>query len=816
MTVSALMATPSCRPTGLRTAVAEASGDKVAGLLRLPPDWYPPTLVVPTWVHEQVRSAADAATSLTGVLDDEFLAGVLPKLALDRADGLLVRSSARGETIAERGRYESVAADATAVAVRAALAEVWSTAAERDRDAHSPAAVAAALQPRLVPFAKGHLSNEHRVCRDSTNWLVEGLTGPGSSTMWRVTNAAPAGDKQLACHDGLQLRRQLRAVARRLSDQPYRHHLEWVWDGARLWTVQCDRVPVLIGESPGELWRPTRGRTVDPSSLLAWRRVPTADGPQRWGKLECRRKFGVVGLPVADVFALSGTELILALAEGTAPEPIVQDLQVLCDGHLLVRTDVAGGHTRFMLPKTEAETDPAVVLSWLQETARHLLEEGAPASDVVFIAHRFLRSRACAWSYAKPEEPIVRIDALWGLSDGLGWLPHDTALVDVDSGEVKLSIGGKPTFLDVAPDHRWRYRDTPTEWIWRASVSEDQLRTMGRGAHRLAQQTGRPVITMWFVGLLDGAEADTLPWFQATWPGDDEEAVRRDVTSPRHTITDAQHLDELPTGDITGHVLQLRPGEALIRDTGFVDRVAAVALDRGLVVEMEGSRLAHPYYMLRRHGVPVTFRMPSRSNAAEETAHNKLVRDQIPDLISGHGEHAVVYRASDSERRSRLRAKAVEEALELLAAASVEEEMAEAADLLEVLDALGAAGGWSRADIEAEQQRKREQRGGFDEGYVLVSTAERAPAGETPEDSPNADLLPGMPRNRPVRTLLRHLDGALEVGLVPPERGDQRTFRTQLSGRTAQITYTDGTVTVRLEPSPVTAPAGFEQPDLWS
>lgn len=812
-----ILATPSCRPPRSRPASAEEAGTKAAGLLRLPPEWYPPTLIVPTQVHEQVRNSQDRSATLGRLLENAALEERFACLSVDRSEGILVRSSANGETIAERGHYESFGCDATPDALRESILAVWRTAEGRDRSAGEPARdVAAALQPRIIAFASGHLSNEHRVCRDSTNWLVEGLSADATSPPWRVTNAAPAGDGPLTCHELNDLRRQLRAVARRLSDAPYRHHLEWVWDGARLWIVQCDRVPVRVGPSPGELWLPTRGRPVSPTGLQAWRAVPALSNEAvRWQKLECRRAFAAAELPVTEVFALHGAHVISALARGETPDEVVADLDLLCDGHLLVRTDVAADQASFMLPKTEAETDPALVLDWLKEKAAALIAMGADADGVAFIAHRFLRSRACAWSYARPDDPIVMVDATWGLNDGLSWLPHDSAMVDTQSGEVRLSIAGKPTFLDVAQDHHWRHRETPTEWIWRASVTEDQLRTMGRGAHRLAVAQGRPVITMWFVGLLDGADADTLPWFQAPWaPDGDEATARRDPAARRHVIRADVDLEQLPSGDLSRDVLQLRPGDALMRDPSFVDRVAKVSLSRGLGVEIEGSRLAHPYYMLRRHGVAVTTRTLARPPNVE--AYNKLVRDQIPDLITQQGEHAVVYRATDAERRGRLRAKAVEEALELLAATTSDEEVAEVADLLEVLDALAATSGWTRNDVEALQAMKRSQRGGFDEGYVLLSTSD-GPTRDvraSPED--HEATLPGMPPRAQRRTLLRHVGGALEVSLVPPERGEPRGFRTQLSGRTTHVMYSDATVTVRLEPSPVTAPRDYEQPDLWS
>lgn len=816
----ALLATPSCRPPHLRTASEDTAGNKIAGLFRLSPDWYPPTLVVPTSVHQQWLSTGHGRECIAAVLTNELLADSLPHLATSRSSGLIVRSSAEVETISERGHYDSPRAAFEPNAVRAALIALWESAGLSDgsRSQASSTLVAAGIQPFITNFAVGHMSNEHRVCRDSTSWLVQGYGGNSSSRLWNVARFSPAASGPLRCQDAAELQGALRGVGRSLANFPYRHHIEWVWDGSRLWIVQCDRVPVNAAESPGELWRPSRGRPVTGNDLRLWRAVDAmSTAPERWAKLECRRRFASLGLPVAEVFALTDEAIVQSLADGNEPEGILEDLAVVCGGHVIVRTDVAGEHAELMLPKTEAEIDPLYVLEWMKDTAAAIIGTGVSAGDLAFVAHRFLRSRACAWSYSRPDDPNVLVDSIWGLNDGLSWLPHDSASVNTDTQEIARTIVGKPTFLDVAGDHHWSYRETPTEWIWRGSATEDQLRTIARGAQLLASQANHPVITMWFVSLLDGADAESLPWFQATWDADRQAQNSPEplTTRPRHVIVTSEDLSELSNrGDLAGHVMQLMPGEALIRDKDFVERVAALALSRGLVVEIDGSPLAHPYYILRRHGVPVYCRAAVRVPTVDEVEFNKLVRDQIPELIADNGEQAVVYRANDVERKSLLASKAVEEALELLAASSLEEEVGEVADLYEVLDALGRASGWTNEEVRAAQEAKRRERGGFDEGYVLLSTSDEVienPAHMEPEPP-----LPGLPQKGRSRTLIRQIDGALEISLVPPGPGHGNVFRTRLAGRRVLIAYQGASVTLRVEPNPPSADDDFEQPDLWS
>jgi hypothetical protein len=46
-------------------------------------------------------------------------------------------------------------------------------------------------------------------------------------------------------------------------------------------------------------------------------------------------------------------------------------------------------------------------------------EAGASARDVCFLVHKFIPARTGAWARADPASAIVRVDALWGVPDGL-------------------------------------------------------------------------------------------------------------------------------------------------------------------------------------------------------------------------------------------------------------------------------------------------------------------------------------------------------------------------------------------------------------
>ncbi len=94
----------------------------------------------------------------------------------------------------------------------------------------------------------------------------------------------------------------------------------------------------------------------------------------------------------------------------------------------------------------------------------------------------------------------------------------------------------------------------------------------------------------------------------------------------------------------------------------------------------------------------------------------KLVRDKIPGLIHQSGEEPRIRIASREEMDELLRAKIVEEAIELSESGEVEE----IADIMEAIDTLLKLRGIEKAAIEKIRKKKNASRGAFTKGYVLV------------------------------------------------------------------------------------------------
>lgn len=93
----------------------------------------------------------------------------------------------------------------------------------------------------------------------------------------------------------------------------------------------------------------------------------------------------------------------------------------------------------------------------------------------------------------------------------------------------------------------------------------------------------------------------------------------------------------------------------------------------------------------------------------------KLVRDGIPGIIKDAGGCPNVRELDDAAYRAALRKKLLEETEEFLDGGDV----AELADILEVVYALALSEHLTPFELEAMRQMKRSERGGFDRRLFL-------------------------------------------------------------------------------------------------
>ena len=99
--------------------------------------------------------------------------------------------------------------------------------------------------------------------------------------------------------------------------------------------------------------------------------------------------------------------------------------------------------------------------------------------------------------------------------------------------------------------------------------------------------------------------------------------------------------------------------------------------------------------------------------------YNKLVRDRIPEIIESKGDSCKTRILCQKEYTSELDRKLNEELAEHQESKSLEE----LADMLEVMMAITKARGYDWSAVIELQEKKREERGGFDRKVFLEETA---------------------------------------------------------------------------------------------
>jgi predicted house-cleaning noncanonical NTP pyrophosphatase (MazG superfamily) len=174
---------------------------------------------------------------------------------------------------------------------------------------------------------------------------------------------------------------------------------------------------------------------------------------------------------------------------------------------------------------------------------------------------------------------------------------------------------------------------------------------------------------------------------------------------------------------LEGTVLRLTPRPELLRDSEFLETIAEKAKKHDIPVELQGSILQHAYYQLKQLGVKiqcVDFFTPVFSIQQ----FGKLVRDQIPIRIRKSGEHVYTIALTGDDLNKVLKAKVVEEALELQSATNVADIEEEVGDVLDVILSLAERMGFSIEEINKKIELKRKERGGFREGLILAETQE--------------------------------------------------------------------------------------------
>src|SRR6187551_287025 len=735
-------------------------GQKVIGLSELPSNWIPPYVVLSTTGVESLGSRSELPKG-----SSYHLLGDL----LKRSDcGVIVRSSAVGETIAERGAYESIECESSVDAVYDTAKAVLEAAKRRDSDCE----LAILIQRFEDRHAAGHLSNERRVSKEARRWFCE-LELPGNdqrSFRLRADSAFKMA-RSLRCDDEKSLKRVLREIARRMAEKRCRYHLEWLWNGERIFVVQSDREEEQPGSIPGQKTVLPGGESKRTHTTI-FHTIPRK--LSSFPKIRNVQNFKRAGLPCGHFYILDDPAALTALSTGDAPEPVRKDVQRLAAMPLVIRTDVFATDTedQIMRPRTDACLTAEAALEFLTQTAEKLCEENRSPNEFAFIAHHFIPARTGAIARASYPSSLVRIDSTWGFPDGLSYYPHDSFEVDVSGKHRPIKkLRCKYEYMDVSPDGSWQTARTAPGWDWRSSLNNSELKMVARQAFELSKQEGNEIELMSFIGVDPATGLDPiLPWFSTkeVTPVAQVEAEDRLYGGERAVISDFEELEASRQRLSTTREpvqIRLRPRFELLRSRPFLTAVASLALEMDASIELEGSVLGHAYYMLAAQGVRLRCVEPF-IEPENLQRFGKLVRDLIPVRIERHGESPTIYRATPEELRPLLREKLLEESFEFYWSQGDAAALEELADIYDLIDALSEIHGGGLTEVRKASEAKRAERGGFEEGIVLVETSRRRASVS------NSQLFEGSgptqrTRARPAKRRPTVSDQRIAIPLIP-------------------------------------------------
>lgn len=108
-----------------------------------------------------------------------------------------------------------------------------------------------------------------------------------------------------------------------------------------------------------------------------------------------------------------------------------------------------------------------------------------------------------------------------------------------------------------------------------------------------------------------------------------------------------------------------------------------------------------------------------------EIVYDKLVRDNIPEIIRTNGGEPHFRKLNDEEYWKYLLNKDNEELEEVRASSSLKERKQELADKLELIRAMAEFNGFTLQDIINEADSKKEKRGGFQKRILLEKVIEK-------------------------------------------------------------------------------------------
>ena len=433
-------------------------GQKLLGLAALPNAWQPPYMVLVSEAYDAWRLSEESEQSSFVGEVSAAIYRLVKRWQREWPFGIILRSSTPSESLRDRGTFESrkLLPDFDISNIKRALIAIYSHA----KSVTMEESIAVIIQPRVNYLRSGHISNERRVSATQNRWIWETLEPSFSCGQFSSQRSDPPfHGEHLATRNAKDLLSVFRSLGQWCNKLGRgRANLEWSWDGNHLWVHQLD----FEEDSPDE--------GVDPRNFIratlppASRMLPKASFisevafqhlPIGWKKIDMLADFLIDRQnPYPKLFILEGHTFLQAFAE---PNRLMDEIECATSGRAVCRTDCRDATISAVnLPRTDS-VSPKQAVSFMKQTAESFDSRGVDFSNICFIIHQFIPSRSAAWSASEPDNQLVYVDSLWGVPDGLQYLPHDSFEYDIKRGTLSAERKRyKPVFVQETNDGLWQ------------------------------------------------------------------------------------------------------------------------------------------------------------------------------------------------------------------------------------------------------------------------------------------------------------------------------------------------------------------------
>lgn len=703
---------------------AQTYGQKAIGLLSFPTDWTPPFFAIGTSLNANWNIANNSQKIEISELLLEYIKKWQESEPIANFEynghGIWLRSSAVSETIQKRGQLESeLVEDLTSKNLRSYLESLFVGSSKSG-------SIGVVVQIAIDRDSLYHFSNERRFSPTRNQWEIsvdnsaDPHISPGgcnSKSGITLTENQPLSIRPNERSGNV--RALIRGIGR-WANSKYsgRIHFEIVRSNYRLFLVQVDHEVEIDGIDPRKAeMNFTAAKLTEPTIFKKYQ----IDKNVRFLKLTNIADFSVDDyIPPHRLFYLELEQLRVAIKNHQSQ--VVNEIVNLTGGRLVLREDIDKSKVNgdsYNLARTDT-VNPAQAIEHIQRRIEYWRGKSENLNNICIIMHGFIPAQSSAWAMYDRSEKRVRIHALWGLPDGLQYLTPDEYEFDIAVSSWSERINFKEFFLQEQGDGSWIIQPILLSSARTKVLSKKQINEIADLTIKIGEKLETDVHIMFFCSVPRQLEmGDVLPWFRARETTVYE--AKRERRLKKVIVRKLSDLAEIGSSDDIA--LSLEPEIEHYRDNEFVRKVAQFANENSLPIEIQGSPLAHAYYILKDSGCTV-FLAHARKNerVRSKQKFGKLVRDKIVDKIEKSGEESVSFKLSPSERNAAFFGKIIEEAVEVVHSQSEEERIGEFADLYETILGWIRSSGFEFSEVTTLASEKRKKAGGFNSGEILVGT----------------------------------------------------------------------------------------------